>query len=175
MISLKNWDNGYAPSQCRIWVCRGIYWIVPIYPLLPSQAPQKECRRHIDNKTLNDKNNSNNQNNVIYKICCNDCDATYIGQTKRQLGTRVKEYKNNIRLDPSKHSVVTEHIIKENHSFDWDNTRILDIEKNFYKRLISETIHIKEQKNSINLNKDTELLDCAYFDILKELSVGSAS
>jgi hypothetical protein len=118
-------------------------------------------------KTHKDKNNSNNQNNVIYRICCKDCDATYIGQTKRQLCTRVKEHKNNIRLDPSKHSVVTEHIIKENHMFDWDNTQIMDIEKNFHKRLISETIHIKEQSNSINLNKDTELLDGSYFDIFK--------
>jgi len=126
-------------------------------------------------KVHKDKNNRKNISNVIYKICCKDCDATYIGQTKRQLGTRVKEHRNNIRMDPSKHSVVTEHIIKENHTFDWDNAQILDTENNFYKRLISETIHIKEHKNSINLNKDTELLDVAYFDILKELSVDSVS
>jgi len=44
----------------------------------------------------------------------------------------------------------------------------------YHKRLISEMIHIKEQKNDINLNNlnlnnDTELLD-AYFNILDKLS-----
>jgi len=39
-------------------------------------------------------------------------------QTKRQLRTKVKEHKNNIKQDYSKHSVISEHIIKYNHSFD---------------------------------------------------------
>jgi len=34
---------------------------------------------------------------------------------------------------------------------------------------MSEMIYIKEQRNGINLNNDTELLDDAYFDILDKL------
>jgi len=45
----------------------------------------------------------------------------------------------NIRLDPSRHSVISEHI-KNNHNFDWDNTAIFDWEANYNKRLISEMI-----------------------------------
>jgi len=38
-------------------------------------------------------------------------------------------------------------------------------------RLISEMIHIKEQKNGLKLNKDTELLDClSYVNILYKLA-----
>jgi len=55
---------------------------------------------------------------------------------------------------------------------DWENFKILDIESNYRKRLISEMIHIKEQKHGINYNTDTELLDSAYYDILNELSNG---
>jgi len=110
------------------------------------------------------------KNNVIYKLECNNCEATYVGQTKRQLRTRIKEHKNNIKLDQSKHSVISEHIIKFNHSIDWENTKILDRESKFYKRITSEMIHIKEQKVSLNLNSDTELLDGSYFDILNELT-----
>jgi len=110
------------------------------------------------------------KNNVIYKIGCNDCDATYVGQTKRQLKTRIREHKNNIKQDQSKHSIISEHIIKFNHSIDWDNVKILDHESKFYKRITSEMIHIKEQKASLNLNSDTELLDESYFDILSELA-----
>jgi len=109
------------------------------------------------------------KNNVVYKIFCKDCEASYVGQTKRQLKTRLKEHKNNVKLDQSKHSVISEHIIKYNHSFDWENTKIMDYESRYYKRIVSEMIHIKEQKVRLNLNSDTELLDETYFDVLSEL------
>jgi len=46
----------------------------------------------------------------------------------------------------------------------------LDRESNYYKRTVSEMIHIKEQNISLNLNSETELLDDSYFDILDELA-----
>jgi len=110
------------------------------------------------------------KNNVIYKIFCKNCEAIYIGQTKLQLRTRLREHKNNLKQDQSKHSVISEHIIKYNHSFDWVNTKIMDHESKYFKRIISEMIYIKEQKVSLNLNSDTELLDETYFDILNELT-----
>jgi len=121
-------------------------------------------------KVHKDTNNLYSNNNVVYRISCKDCDA-YVGQTKRQLRTRMKEHSNNIKLDTSKHSVITEHILKFSHKFDWDNIKILDTESNYYKRSISEIyLYIKEQKNGINAQTDTELLDSAYFDILDQLS-----
>ena len=33
---------------------------------------------------------------AIYSIPCNDCDNEYIGQTKRQFGTRLKEHQKAI-------------------------------------------------------------------------------
>jgi len=50
-------------------------------------------------------------------------------------------------------------------TLDWEKVSILDFEKNYRKRNISEMIHIKEQKNSLNLMKDTELLVNSYFNI----------
>jgi len=93
-----------------------------------------------------------------------------MGQTKRQFNTRIKEHINNVRLDPSKHSVVSEHIKNLNHTFDWEKVEILDTEPHFHKRIISEMIHIKEQKNGVNCKKDTEMLDGSYFNILHELT-----
>jgi len=46
----------------------------------------------------------------------------------------------------------------------------MDRESNFYKRIVSEMIHIKEQKSGLNLNSDTELFDASYFDVLNELA-----
>jgi len=36
-------------------------------------------------KRHKDKNNLDSNNNGVYKICCNNCNASYIGQTKRPL------------------------------------------------------------------------------------------
>jgi len=117
-----------------------------------------------------DKNKLLSTNNVVYKIYCKDCSASYVGQTKRQLKTRIKEHSSNQKLTPLKHSVITEHILKHSHSFDWEKVEILDTEPNFFKRSVSEMLHIKEQLNGINAQKDTELLDDAYHDILDILS-----
>jgi len=85
-------------------------------------------------------------NNIMYKIFCNDCNASYVGQTKRQLKTRTNEHVKNIRLDESKHSVVIKDMLENEHSFDWINIKIMDHETNYFKRLISELINIKHRK-----------------------------
>jgi len=33
---------------------------------------------------------------VVYKLCCKNCDASYVGQTSRQLKTRISEHRNTI-------------------------------------------------------------------------------
>jgi len=90
---------------------------------------------------------------------------------KRQLKTRLKEHKNNLKQDQSKYLIISEHIIEYNHSFDWDNTKIMDRKYNFYERIVSEIIYKKKQKVGLNLNNDTELLNDFYFDILNEIGL----
>jgi len=36
-------------------------------------------------KTYKDRNQLSSNNKVVYKICCKNCDVSYVGQTKRQL------------------------------------------------------------------------------------------
>jgi len=130
------------------------------------------CLNKIDNiiKVHKDHTEHIHKSNIVYKIHCNNCDASYVGQTKRQLKTRTKEHFNNIKLDKSRHSVITQHILEFNHSFNWNDIKILDSEPNYNRRLISEMLHIKEQTNGINLKKDTEFLDESYFNLLDTLS-----
>jgi len=107
-------------------------------------------------------------NTNIYKIHCKDCDIFYVGQTKRQIKTRIKEHRNNIRMDKTRHSIITDHILNHQHTFDWNNIKIMDLESHYNKRLISEMTHIKEQKNSINSKKYR--IDESYFCLLNILS-----
>jgi len=109
------------------------------------------------------------RSNVVYKINCLHCDASYVGQTRRLLKQRIDEHKSHIRRDTSQTSVITEHRLKFSHDFDWENVEILDEEVYLNKRLISEMIYIKKQQKGLNLKKDTELLDPIYSDIIGAL------
>ncbi|KAL6253982.1 hypothetical protein P5V15_015836 [Pogonomyrmex californicus] len=75
---------------------------------------------------------------VVYEISCKDCDATYIGQTKRLLKTRINEHFRDINKSN-----------KSLHEFNWDNIKILDKEPS-WKRIVSEMIHIKKQSHGLN-------------------------
>lgn len=107
--------------------------------------------------------------NIVYRINCLDCNASYVGQTKRHLHTRIKEHQSNIDNPSANLTVVSEHRLT-GHEFDWNNVSILDNEPHYVKRLISEMLHIKNQSNSINIKEDIDLLDSSYFPILKKLS-----
>jgi hypothetical protein len=106
------------------------------------------------------------QSDVVYKISCLDCDATYIGQTKRQLRTRIREHRQDIVKKTGVPSVVSIHRIENNHDFDWNNIEILDIETSYSKRLISEMIQIKRHILTINKQSDTELLPVSYLPVI---------
>jgi len=83
--------------------------------------------------------------NVVYKLRCAQCDASYVGQTCRLLKTRINEHLSHIRRNTNQNSVITEHRLKFSHEFDWDNVEILDEEIHSNKRIIFEMIHTKKQ------------------------------
>ncbi|XP_018361384.1 PREDICTED: uncharacterized protein LOC108760084 [Trachymyrmex cornetzi] len=119
-------------------------------------------------KVQKDSLSKNSKNNVVYKISCENCDASYVGQTDRQLKTRISEHRNHIRHNASTLSVITEHRLQYGHEFQWDNIEILDEEPCYRKRLVSEMLNIKRQKNSLNLQTDTEGLHKAYIPIINK-------
>ena len=69
------------------------------------------------------------KNNVIYPLDCKDCEAVYVGETKRTLNIRTNDHISAIK-SASQRSHTAEHCWKYNHDFDWNNKRVLDFEKN---------------------------------------------
>ncbi|EZA46542.1 hypothetical protein X777_00052, partial [Ooceraea biroi] len=106
------------------------------------------------------------QMGVVYKIECVNCEACYIGQTKRHLETRVKEHRSDISKRDNCLSVVSKHRVFNEHDFDWCNTKILHHENHRRKREIAEMVFIKRHSNAINLQKDTEDLPAVYDTVL---------
>ncbi|KYN22657.1 hypothetical protein ALC57_04947, partial [Trachymyrmex cornetzi] len=107
--------------------------------------------------------------NVVYKIKCKDCNASYVGQTKRKLKTRITEHKNNIKWKSVKPSVITEHRRQLGHEFDWENIEICDREGYYNKRMISEMLYINTQWNGLDLKSDTEFLHHAYSSTIEKI------
>ena len=95
-----------------------------------------------------------------------NCNATYIGQTKRHLETRLNEHKKDINKIEDNHSVVSKHRLSLNHDFDWSSPEILHNEKFVRKREIAEMFFIKKYKDTINLQRDTENLNVIYDRII---------
>ena len=123
------------------------------------------------NKSMNsviklgkDKSDKWDQTGVVYKFTCKNCPATYIGETKRSLKTRINEHKKNKNIE----SVIHTHRNSLNHEFNWDDTKIIDIERDYKKRLLSEMIHIKCNKHSINKKEDIHTLNRIYFPLLSK-------
>ncbi|XP_070152504.1 uncharacterized protein [Polyergus mexicanus] len=119
-------------------------------------------------RVQNDILHNEMRNNVVYKITCKDCNASYVGQTNRLLKTRIAEHKNHIRKNTAQHSVITDHRL-DKHEFAWDEVEVLDEERIYGKRLMSEMIFITRQTNSLNLQNDTENLHYAYLTLVENL------
>ena len=94
----------------------------------------------------------------IYKINCS-CGLCYIGQTKRNISTRLKEHIRYTKLNQTDKSALAEHSHNTKHLIDFDTTKILNKEKNYYKRIIRESIEIYKHKNQCLNREDGFILD----------------
>jgi len=128
--------------------------------------PMKNLNRFI--KTGKDKIKKDELSNIVYQINCKDCNYSYVGQTKRKLKTRLKEYINDIKKPVNSLSVISNHRIETDHAIDWVNKKILGSERSHYKRLVSEMIYIKTQKNGLNKQNDTDKFPDLYLPLLEK-------
>lgn len=108
---------------------------------------------------------------VVYKLNCSSCDASYVGQTSKQLRTRISEHQRNFYLDYNCQSVVSKHCSDFGHDFYWNDVKILDMEQ-FYQKKINlwDDKYQNVGERSINLKKDTDLLDQIYTPLIDRLS-----
>ena len=91
---------------------------------------------------------------TIYKITCDNCDRTYIGESDRSLHRRINEH---LAINRSSLTAVAEHNKNNKHTFSWDNVEIVGRENNTLKRKIREAIEIKILKPEINRDVGYEL------------------
>ena len=115
-----------------------------------------------------------------YSIACNNCNATYIGETKRTLGTHIKEdaekasasrpYTRSNRKTSEKDmhkSAITDHMTQQNHIVDWEGAKFVNRESDWRTSGIKEAIWIRKTKDSINRDEARYRLSHLYDDFLK--------
>ena len=98
----------------------------------------------------------------VYRIPCTNCEAVYIGETGRKLGTRLSEHKKDSSKTPlaytrserktsltTEHSsVVTNHIARQNHVIDWEGVTIVCREGNTSLRRLRESLALLRRGTS---------------------------
>ena len=87
----------------------------------------------------------------VYKISCEECEATYVGETERSLKARFGEH----RIPSSTTSEVSKHIHtnSSDHTITLENTKILAVENKLFERGVKEAIHIGALKPSVNRDR----------------------
>jgi predicted GIY-YIG superfamily endonuclease len=128
-------------------------------------------------KTILDKDQNHG---VVYQINClgntnENCGGLYIGETSRKLAVRVQEHRRDFINKDKKDSGQTALIVHckmKNHSFDFDNVKILHNENNFYKRRFLESSSIQLNKPfAVNYKQDTNHLNVLYCNIINKQKV----
>ena len=95
------------------------------------------------------------RNNVVYKLDCS-CGASYIGQTERNLYSRMDEH---AKVVGSSISTVGQHLVDNpGHTVDVKNPAILGWSPYKHKLLLKEALYIQEHQPSLNVQVEAKKL-----------------
>ena len=130
-----------------------------------------------------DKIEKENKTGVVYQIPCTNCEKTYIGETGRDLKTRMSEHMKDVNQHEKRQytraarreseteinkSAITDHVNKYNHTINWQETKILAREQDRTKRWIREAIEIKRQGNTMNRDAGNYQLPTIYHSLITD-------
>jgi len=103
---------------------------------------------------------------LIYRISCKNCPSSYIGETGRKLGLRMKEHRKEVdsfttgllhtRASRARESsityksAITDHAVEENHVIDWDRAEVVAREAQRQTRWIKEALWIRKTPTCMN-------------------------
>ena len=118
-----------------------------------------------------DKTKTEDKSGVVYRVPCDTCDKVYVGETKRTLGERLKEY---CAKTASNQSALAEHSTLTGHTPKLEDVKVLRREDKFMHRKVREAICIK-QETSPTLNRDGGRDISRIFDSLLVTSTAPSS
>ena len=112
-----------------------------------AHKPITTLRRLLTN--VKDKDKPEDRQGAVYKIKCCDCQASYIGETGRNLSMRLTEHKRATRNgDVNNH--IAEHHLKTKHQIDWDSATCITYCTDYYQRLTLESWFTNLKQTPLN-------------------------
>ena len=78
------------------------------------------------------------ESSAVYKINCRDCDASYIGETRRALRTRVSKHCRVMEKMDFSASVLAQHAWEHDHHIEWTSTCVLRVESHYWSTISRE-------------------------------------
>lgn len=149
---------------------RRLHDIIPNKNITYAHKPRNTLRNIFTN--MKDNIDKMKRSDVIYEITCKgregeSCDQIYIGTTKRALEVRISEHKTDAEKKKMS-TALAKHLVTTEHTADFDNAKILDIERRGKTRFTLESLRIQQQiHKTINEKEDTDNISYAYSTIIK--------
>ena len=110
--------------------------ILQSYNIRVAHKPITTLRRLLTN--VRDKYKPEDRQGTVYKIKCCDCQASYIGETDRNLGTRLTEHKRATRNGDVNNHIAEQHL-QTKHRIDGDSATCITYSTDYYQRLTLES------------------------------------
>ena len=112
-----------------------------------AHKPMFSLRRLLTN--VKDKDESEDRPGAVYKITCSDCQATYIGETGRNLTTRLNKHKQATKKGDLNNNIA-EHHLKTSHTIDWDSATCIAYSTDYYQRITLESWFTNLEQTALN-------------------------
>ena len=122
------WQRLYCTSEAPETIAR----ILQPYNIRVAHKPMTTLRRLLTNMKGKDK--PEDRQGEVYKIKCCNCQATYIGETGRNLSMLLTEHKQVTRNgDINNH--IAEHHLWTKHQIDWSSVTCITYSTDYYQWL----------------------------------------
>jgi len=96
--------------------------VLQTYSIRVAHKPTTTLRHLLTN--VQDRDEPNNRQGAVYKINCSDCQASYNGETGRNLNSRLTEHKRAARNGDASNHIAVHHQLT-NHNIDWDSQQFV--------------------------------------------------
>ena len=117
------------------------------YNIRVAHKPITTSRRLLTN--VKDKDKPDDRQGAVHMIKCCDCQASYVGETGRNLSTRLTEHKRATRNgDVNNH--IAEHHLQTKHQIDWDSATCIMYSTDYYQCLTLKSWFANLEQTSLN-------------------------
>ena len=121
--------------------------ILQLYNIRVAHKLITTLRRLLAN--VKDKDKPEDRQGAVYKIKFCDCQATYIGETGRNLSTQLTGHKQATKKgDVNNH--IAEHHLQTKHRIDWDSVTRITYSTDYYQRLTLKSWFTKLEQTPLN-------------------------